>query len=572
MMIRQAALPALMATAIVFVTACSNNDGEASDPPTTSQYEAVTTTDAAETSTAETNVDETSAAETETDAAETSTAETNVDESSAAETETDAAETNVDESSAAETETDAAKGGTLRAAFFGGSTETLNYLQGPTALDYVRARLVHAPLCEIDPVAPDGVTYGVVSAIDISDDLSTYTLTVRNDVTFTDGAALTSADVLYSLRAPALLKGLPFTQLVTRSFDLEAATTPDDATVVVPTLAPIADGRELICQSMLAIQDGTTEFTLETPSSGPFILAAFEPGQSTLLERNPEFYGGAPPLEAIELVSIADGTARVNALRQGQVDYISGVTPAEAQALQDADGITVTVSELPFASYMQFTMNVAVPPFDDPRVREAFRLAVNRERIVEIVYFGRAFVGNDVPGLGFPSYDADLEQRSQDLDRARSLLEEAGAVGISVELTVGPELPGMVETGTLIVEDLKAIGVDATLRELPPGQLFADYGAYLALPFRVGYTPPALFEPNHRPGTFPEVDALVLTARSGATAEERMAASHAAQQLLWSEGNQIAPVYVPSISAASNNVAGVRELQFPDLSQATISN
>ena len=469
-------------------------------------------------------------------------------------------------------EDDVTEGGTLRAAFFGGSTETLNYLRGPTALDYVRARLVHAPLCEIDPAASDGVTYGVVSAIDISDDLSTYTLTVRDDVTFTDGAALTSADVLYSLRAPALLQGLPFTQLVTRSFDLEAAATPDDATIVVSTLAPIADGRELICQSMLAIQDGTTEFTLETPSSGPFILEAFESGQSTLLKRNPEFYGGAPSLEAIELVSIADGTARVNALRQGQVDYISGVTPADAQALQNADGITVTVSELPFASYMQFTMNIAAPPFDDPRVREAFRLAVDRERIVEIVYFGRAFVGNDVPGLGFPSYNADLEQRSQDLDRARTLLEEAGAAGISVELTVGPELPGMVGTGTLIVEDLKAIGVDATLRELPPGQLFADYGAYLALPFRVGYTPPALFEPNHRPGTFPEVDALVLTARSGATEEERLAASHAAQQLLWSEGNQIAPVYVPSISAAWNNVAGVRELQFPDLSRATIGN
>ena len=565
---------ALIVVAGLVASACGGGDDSSAPaapvPPVSDEADVVAAepaeSEAAEVPPAEGSVAEADAAEssaTEIDAAEDSTAETDAAEGSAAET--DAAE-----SSAAET--DAAGGGTLRAAFFGGSTETLNYLQGPTALDYVRARLVHAPLCEIDPAAPDGVNYGVVSDIDISNDLSTYTLSVRDDVTFTDGKALTSADVLYSLRAPALLQGLPFTQLVTRSFDLEAATTPDDGTVVVPTSAPIADGRELICQSLLAIQDGTTEFTLETPSSGPFTLAAFEPGQSTLLESNPEFYGGAPSLEAIELVSIADGTARVNALRQGQVDYISGVAPAEAQALQDVDGITVTVSELPFASYMQFTMNVAEPPFDDSRVREAFRLAVDRERIVEIVYFGRAFVGNDVPGLGFPSYNADLEQRSQDLDRAHSLLEEAGAAGFSVELTVGPELPGMVETGTLIVEDLRAAGVDATLRELPPGQLFADFGAYLSWPFRAGFTPPALFEPNHRPGTFPEVDALVLTARSGATAEERLAASHAAQEWLWSEGNQIAPVYVPSISAASENVAGVRELQFPDLSQATIRN
>ncbi|HEU5129742.1 MAG TPA: ABC transporter substrate-binding protein [Glycomyces sp.] len=463
-------------------------------------------------------------------------------------------------------------GGTLRAAFAGGSSETLNYFQGPTALDYVRARLVHAPLCELDPAAADGVSYGVVASIDMADDLSAYTLHLRDDVRFTDGSDLDSADVLYSLRAATLLDGLPFTLLAARNFDLDAASAPDEATVVLPTLAPIADGRELICQSMLAIQDGTTEFTPETPSSGPFTIAAFEPGRSTLLERNPDYYGRAPASEAIELVSIADGTARVNALRQGQVDYISGIAPAQAQSLGDADGITVATGELPYASYLQFTMNTASTPFDDPLVREAFKLAVDREQIVENVYFGHAFVGNDLPALGFPSYDTGIEQRAYDPDRARELLAEAGAEGMSVELTAGPELAGMVETATLIVEDLQAIGVDATLRELPPGQLFADYAAYLELPFRVGFNPPAMFEPNYTGGVFPEVDALVATARNAPTPEQRLEASHQAQELLWAAGDQIGPVFVPNISAAAEGVSGVRELQFPDLSQASIAD
>ncbi|GIG40594.1 ABC transporter substrate-binding protein [Cellulomonas phragmiteti] len=461
---------------------------------------------------------------------------------------------------------------TLRAAFAGGSTETLNYLQGPTALDYVRARLVHAPLCELDPGSDDGVAYGVVESIDVSDDLSTYTLHVRDGVTFTDGAALTSADVLYSLQAPVLLEGLPFTKIVARGFDLEAATTPDDATVVLPTLAPIADGRELVCQSMLAIQDGTTEFTPTTPSSGPFTIASFEPGSSTVLERNDDYYGAAPALESIELVSIADGTARVNALRQGQVDYVSGLAPAQARTLDDVDGISVTTSELPYASYLQFTMSTASAPLDDVRVREAIRLAVDREQIVENVYFGRAFVGNDLPALGFPSYDEGIPQREHDPERARELLAEAGAEGMSLELTVGPELAGMVETATLVVEDLRAVGIDAALRELPAGQLFADYQAYLAMPFRAGYNPPAPFEANHTPGTLPEVDALVQAARSGASADERLAASHAAQQLLWQQGNQLGVVFVPNVSAAREGVSGIRELQFPDLAQATVTD
>ncbi|SJM60965.1 ABC transporter substrate-binding protein [Gulosibacter sp. 10] len=460
---------------------------------------------------------------------------------------------------------------TLRAAFPGGAAETLNYLKGPTALDYVRAKHVHAPLCELDPGAEEGVSYGVVESIEASEDLTEYTLHVRDDIRFTDGSPLTSADVLYSLRAPVLLEGLPFTLLAAQNFDLDAATAPDDSTVVLPALSPIADGRELICQSMLAIKDGTTEFTPDTPSSGPFTIVDFEPGQSTLLERNPDYYGEEPTVERIELISIADSNARVNALTQGQVDYISGVTPTEAEELSSTAGYSVTTSEPPFVSRLFFTMNLEAEEFQDPRVLEAFTLAVDRDRIVENVYFGNAVVGNDLPGLGFPSYDDGIEQRPHDPERARELLEEAGAVGMSVELTVGPELTGMVETGTLIVEDLQEIGVDATLQELPAGQLFADYPAYLELPFRAGFNPAAMFEPNHTPGSFPEVDALVQTARSSTDEEERLEASHKAQQLLWEQGNEIGPVFVPDISASRDGVSGIREAGFPDFTQVTVT-
>ena len=114
--------------------------------------------------------------------------------------------------------------------------------------------------------------------------------------------------------------------------------------------------------------------------------------------------------------------------------------------------------------------------------------------------------------------------------------------------------------------------MDATLRELPAGQLFADYPAWQALPFRSGYNPPAMFESNHTPGAFPEIDALVQTARSAGTPEERLTASHEAQRLLWEEGYELAPVFVPNISAARDGVTGVRELQFPDLSQVVLTD
>lgn len=208
-------------------------------------------------------------------------------------------------------------------------------------------------------------------------------------------------------------------------------------------------------------------------------------------------------------------------------------------------------------------MNPQAEPFSDVRVRQAFKLAVDRERIVENVYFGRAFVGNDVPGLGFPNYDTELEQRAHDPEKAKELLAEAGAEGIEVELTAGPEMPGMLETATLIVEDLKAVGVKATLKELPAGQLFADYPAYQKLPFKAGYNPPATFEPNHVPGAFPEVDALVAEARSATSPEARLQASHEAQKLLWEEATRSARSSCPASAPPATESAACESCSSP---------
>ncbi|CAL9653621.1 ABC transporter substrate-binding protein [Streptomyces sp. enrichment culture] len=466
-----------------------------------------------------------------------------------------------------------AAGTTLRAAFAGGgSSETLNYFVGPTALDFVRARLVHAPLGAIDAKQPDGVSYGILESIEISDDLTSYTLRLRDSVTFTDGSPVTAADLLHSLRAPDALEGLPFTRLVGRNFDLASARKLDARTLRLPTAQPIADGRLLLCQSMLVIKDGTTEFTPKTPSCGPFVIEAFEPGQQTVLRRNPDYFGDDVHLDEIHLLSVGDAEARVNALREGQADFVSGVSPFNARELAKTGGLTVSAGEPPYVSNLRFEMNLSHEPFKDERVRRAFRLAVDRQAIVDTVYFGRAEIGNDVPALGFPSYDTGLEQRRHDPEEAKSLLREAGHEGMSIELTAGPELTGMVETATLVVENLRAVGVKASLKELPAGQLFADYEAYQRLPFAAGYNPSAPFEANHTPGTFPDIDKLVATARSAPAEGDRTAASHKAQGLLWEKGNEIVPVFVPTVDARTDKVSGVRSLQFPDLSAAELAS
>jgi peptide/nickel transport system substrate-binding protein len=478
-------------------------------------------------------------------------------------------------------------GGTLRAAFVGGgAAETLNFLLGPTGLDYVRARCMHGALGVLDPAAEHGVRYGVLERIDVSEDLSAYTVKVRPGVTFTDGSTLTARDVLYSLNAPVALGSLPFLKPPAQNFDLAAARVDDDLTLVLPTLRPIADGRLVLCQSTLVFKDGTTEFTADMPTCGPFKLVEFEPGQGASFARHDDYYGmalgGGPYLDGLELRTIPDATARVNALTGGQVDFVSDIGPVAARTVEGDERFTVAVSELPYATSLSFGLNLGFAPFTDPRVRQAVKYAIDREAIVRNVFFGRAFVGNDLPSLGFSDYADEIEQRSYDPDRARALLAEAGVGTIEVAVTTAPEVAGMAETATVVVENLKAVGIEATLDQRPTGQLFSDFAAYVQLPCAASYSPPvpplssyAATRTAGSPSTLgfnrPDIDELVAQARGAVDPDQRRTAAVQAQRLIWEEGNQVIPVFVPSINGHATTVYGVRDEPFSSFEQAYLA-
>ncbi|WP_233159053.1 ABC transporter substrate-binding protein [Pseudonocardia sp. MH-G8] len=479
-----------------------------------------------------------------------------------------------------------AAGGTLRAAFVGGgATETLNHLMGPTALDYVRARARHGALGAVDPSAPDGVRYDLLEGIDVSDDLTEYTLRLRPGLTFTDGSPLTVRDVVHSLAAPVTLGSLPFLKNAVSAFDLDAARVEGDLTAVLPARRPLVDGRLLLCQSNLVFREGTTAFTADMPTCGPFRMTAFDPGQGSTFVRHEGYAAPAgaqgPFLDGLELRSIADSTARAAALSGGQVDYADDLAPATARTLEGDGAVRITATEAPFVNQLSFTMNVAREPFGDPRVREAFKLAVDRQRIVDTVFFGRAEVGNDLPSVGFPSYAGDIAQRAFDPDRARALLAEAGVAGVAVTLTTGPEIPGMAETATVLVENLEAVGVNATLDQLPAGQLYADFPAYTQLQFAGGYNPPQPVLTAYlstraagSPTTFgfdrPDIDELVTTARTSTDPAERDAAIAEAQRRTWAEGNTIIPVFKAAANAQTAAVQGITYAPFADFTGASV--
>ncbi|RCG28569.1 ABC transporter substrate-binding protein [Sphaerisporangium album] len=481
-------------------------------------------------------------------------------------------------------------GGTLRAAFVGGgASETLDFFNGPTPLDLVRARAWHGTLGNLDPTAEYGVRYGVLEAIDVSEDLTTYTLRLRSGVRFTDGSTLTSADVLHSLATLAAGSKLPVFRMASLNFDLAHAKADGDLKVVLPAVRPIADGRLILCQgNFLVVKNGTRTFSTATPTCGPFKLTEFTAGQGAAFTRNDDYYGAAlgqgPYLDGLELRSIADSEARAGALTSGAADFVHDLAPVTARTLAADDSVDVVPSRSPYLVGLSFRMNMNVKPFDDERVREAFKLAVDREAMVSTVFYGNATVGNDLPAMGFPDYADGLPQRAHDPEKARALLKAAGAEGMEVVLTTGPETPGMVEAATLYVEDLKKVGVKASLKELPAGQLFADFAAYTRLPLAASYQVPVPALSTYQIGTAggspaafgwkrPEVDALVSNARAQSDAATASRLGTDAQRTLWEEGNTVLPVFKPYLNAQVKGLTGIdADLfeQFPGFSRAAL--
>jgi peptide/nickel transport system substrate-binding protein len=120
----------------------------------------------------------------------------------------------------------------------------------------------------------------------------------------------------------------------------------------------------------------------EMMGSGPYMFKEHIKGQRLVLVKNPNYYEkGKPLLDQIHFIPLIDETARTNALRSGQVDFIEPVPPKDVNALRRDSRIVVTGG--PNLSFVAISLNTSKKPFDDSRVRRALAYAIDRKEMVE---------------------------------------------------------------------------------------------------------------------------------------------------------------------------------------------
>lgn len=289
-----------------------------------------------------------------------------------------------------------------------------------------------------------------------SDDLKTWRFELAQGATFHDGSPVTAQDAVFSLRrlreTSAGASRLP-------GIEARNITADGDRTVVLVSDYANAELPLLTRLTTFVVPDGTTDQDIaKAPGTGPFKLDWYRDGNARLV-RNDDWYGGEIHLDAIEVKIFESPQALANALLAGQLDLASNVGAVAARtAAGRADIQTV---RRPNDMAMPIVMRTADGPFADPRVREALRLAVDREAMVRQVLSGYGSVANDVLGTGDPAYDRSLPQRTRDLDKARRLLQEAGFdTSRTYELLTTEDISGLAESATLFATQAREAGVD----------------------------------------------------------------------------------------------------------------
>jgi peptide/nickel transport system substrate-binding protein len=377
------------------------------------------------------------------------------------------------------------------------SPNSLNPTYETLTIELLIAQLVFDPLVYS---LPDGTLEPVLASAvpsrangGISPDGCTITYHLRHGVRWHDGATFTSADVAFTQAAtmnPA--NNVTVRQPNDRVVRLD---TPDPWTVVVHLARPFApfvtewNLTGILPAHLLAHRANLNHdpFNAAPVGTGAFRFVRWERGHEIVLAANDRYFDGPPHLRSIVISILPNETASALALRSHQIDWLFEPTIGAVQQL--GSDPTLRVERFDAATFQGMFLNTKRAPFDDVRARRAVSLAIDRRALVEKLQRGFATPATgDIPRFMW-AYDPTL-RAPYDPAAANALLDAAGwhrgADGMRVRngrpLTVSyvywTGLPIVASIAVQVQAQLRAVGIDATLRSYDASVVFAHDGPF----------------------------------------------------------------------------------------------
>ncbi len=458
----------------------------------------------------------------------------------------------------------AKKGGRLRVGIVGGSAkDSLNAHNPVTHPDECRAIQLYDTLATYN--SDFRVELALAEEITPSPDARTWTIRLKQGVEFHNGKTVSAEDVAYTIKR-IIDKDDP--QAGASGF---AAVDPNGISVVDPLTVKLVLGTAdaALLDQFAQYQNGIVPVGYDPKQpvgAGPFKFSSFQPGQQSVFARNPNYWRkDEPHLDEVVIIDFPDDTARVNALISKQVDAISQLPLGQINVVKADPNLKVLDS--PSGAWLPFTMRVDRPPFNDVRVRQAFRLVVDRDQMVRQVLGGHGTVANDLYGRFDPAYDSDLPQRKLDIAQAKALLKQAGKENLTVELVTSEVAAGVVEAAQVFANQAKAAGITVNVRKVDPGEFYGDN--YLKWDFAQDFWFSRGYLPQTAQGSMPDAPYnethwadptfvnLIRQARQTVDEKTRDGLLKQAQKIEYDSGGYIIWGFNNQVDAYHNNVGGL---------------
>ncbi|MGE0714921.1 MAG: ABC transporter substrate-binding protein [Alphaproteobacteria bacterium] len=407
-----------------------------------------------------------------------------------------------------------------------GGTLTYVYHPEPTALSTVATSAVPVAIISTK-IYESLLTYegpgltpkpGLAESWTVSDDHKTYTFKLRQGVKWHDGKPFTADDVKYAIEKVVT----PYTSRGRVYFgDVEEITVPDPYTVVFRLKAPVPFFMNVFQPGEAPILPKHILETIDTSSAGPlrqsalmrqpvgtgpFRLKEWTRGSHVILERNPDYWRkGHPCLDQIVLRVLPDGAARAIALESGEVDLapMSALPEAELERIAKLPQIeTSKQGAEALGPNMWLEVNMREKPLSDVKVRQAISMALDRSRIVDVIWYGQGTPGTGPVVSANPAYNKALKPYPYDPRRAAQLLDEAGYKrgpdGVRFKITQNflPYGENWVRLAEYVRQELGKLGIAVEIKSADLGgwlkTVYTDWDFNLTSTFSHNYSDPSI--------------------------------------------------------------------------------
>jgi len=409
-------------------------------------------------------------------------------------------------------------------------------------------------------------------------DAQTYVFHLRHDVKFSNGQPLTSADVKFTF--DSIISGAIRTPKRGAYALVDSITAPDPYTVIFHLRAPYASFPLNLTRQAVGVvpQNSGPDFAQHPIGTGPFRFVSLATDENIILDRNPNYFAGAPSLERIRFRIVPDALVRALELRKGSGDIeVNSLPPDTVAALARDPNLEVTRSPGTALAYISFN-------FDDPilahrRVRQALACATDRQSLITYLLRGYARPADSLLPPNHWAYDGNVAHYDFDPARANSLLDAAGfprgpdGIRFHLELKTSTD-----ESTRLLAAALQdqwhRVGVQLDLRSLEFATFYSDItrgsfqlytlrwlGANLdpdifEYVFSSKKTPPAGANRGHFRN--PQLDVLLDEARVITDRAKRKEILSQIQQLVATDEPYINLWYYDNISVHSRRITNIQ--------------